>query len=280
MSLPVVSIMGHRASFHDIAAGRYFDAEVEVLENPDFDSMLSRVVRGEADYGVMAVENSLTGTILPNLPRLHDSGLRIAGEVVLRVRLNLCALPGRAIADLDTVFSHPMAMLESKKFFADYPRIHLVAQTDTAAAAGRIRREELDGAGAIASLKAARLFDLEVLAEGIEDNARNFTRFLILTREPGEGPAEKAAVAFRIPRGGGDLARFLARLAGFGANPERIHTLPAGDPEGSYMVHVDLDLDDERAFREGLEAAGPVFGDIRLLGVYAAARTYEEAQPV
>jgi len=181
-----IAIQGGFGAFHEIAATHFFNNNnIEIMPNNTFKDLMKSLKKRQADYGIMAIENSLAGSILPNYSLIKDSHMHIVGEIYLRIRQNLCALAGQKIKDITEVYSHPMAILQCQLFFDKYPKIKLIETIDTALSAKMIHDEKLYGKGAIASDLAAKKYGLEVLAEGIETNKMNYTRFLILRENNG-----------------------------------------------------------------------------------------------
>ena len=176
-----IAIQGFRGSFHEEAARKYFGADIDFFFCETFKELFSVMDRNAADYAVMAIENTVAGTILPNHAMLRQSRMKVIGEIYLPIQQNLLALKGQKIEDIKEVHSHPMAILQCDDFFEKHPHIRLVEAVDTALSAELIAKKQQQGMGAIASLTAAEIFDLQVLAPGIETNKRNFTRFLVLT---------------------------------------------------------------------------------------------------
>ena len=169
-----IAIQGGYGAFHEIAAHHYFEDENhEILTRNTFKEMIKSLKKSQVDYGIMAIENSLAGSILPNYNLIKDSRMKIVGEIYLRIQQNLVALEEQEITDLKEVFSHPMAILQCQDFFDQYPDIRLIESMDTALSARDIRNNEMKGTGAIASSLAAEKYNLNILARGIETNKMN-----------------------------------------------------------------------------------------------------------
>jgi len=176
-----IAIQGGYGAFHEIAAMQYFgDEGIEIVPRNTFKDLFKALKEGHVDYGITAIENSLAGSILPNYTLLLESKMKIIGEIYLRIKQNLVALPGQTISDIKEVYSHPMAILQCQTFFDDYPQIRLIDSLDTALSAKKIADEQLRGVGAIASDLAAKKFNLNIIAHEIETHKQNYTRFLIL----------------------------------------------------------------------------------------------------
>lgn len=238
-----IAIQGYQGAFHQEAAENYFGKNIELVECETFNILIESIKNGQANFGVMAVENSLVGCILPNFMLLRESRLNVIGEVYLKITQNLMALPSQSINDLNQVQSHGMAIAQCKPFFKSYPNIQLVESVDTALSAKHIAQKQLAGIGAIGSSLAASLYGLEVLASSIESNKMNFTRFLVI------GPVYnqitnngiiKATIAFTAKHSPGGLASLLTSLANEGINLMMLHSLPMVGSVWEYIFHADL----------------------------------------
>jgi prephenate dehydratase len=268
-----VAIMGGYGTFHEIAAHQYFrDVEVEIVTSESFDDLFRMMKRGAAQYAISAIENSVAGSILPNYQLIHDSGLQITGEIYLRVCQNLVALPGQTIEDLHEVYSHPMAILQSKPFFDKYPHIKLIDGRDTASCMRDISVNGLKGIGAIGSRFAAEKYNLEILSASIESNKRNYTRFLIMT-DPGhvfsntEIP-NKSSISFALSHEIGSLAKVLSIFSYFNINLSKIQSLPIIGKEWEYLFYVDLEFSDMAMYRQSLVSAEPFISNLCQMGMY------------
>ena len=177
-----IAIQGYPGAFHEIAAKFFFQNEkLEIVANDTFDRLIRETEKGESvDIGIMAIENTLAGSLLGNYHLLEKTSLKVVGEVFLRIRQNLMVYPGTRIEDLREVHSHPIAIAQCKAFFKKHPHIRLVETLDTALSAKKVAEAKSNQVGAIASTLAAKLYNLDMVASGIETNKRNHTRFLIL----------------------------------------------------------------------------------------------------
>lgn len=275
-----VAIQGFKASFHEIAAKQYFGNDIQTIECASFQALFQEMEpQGSADFAIMAIENSVAGSILPNYARLRDANLEIFGEVYLRIEMNLMALPGQSINDIKEVHSHPMALLQCQQFFREHPHLQLVESNDTALSAEEIAEEKIFGRGAIASKSAAEVHGLEILAAGIETNKRNFTRFLALKRVGQAPPFElsspdKASLSFRALHRPGSLSAALSAMAVFGMNLTKIQSLPVLGEEWQYYMYADLEFDNLQNFKEMLDVLRPLTHDLKILGEYKQGRKY------
>jgi len=241
-----VCIQGYAGAFHEIAARLCFNGTpIEVVPSHTFDELVQKVEeKKEVDFGIMAIENTLAGSLMYNYSLLNDSSLQVVGEVFLRIRQNLMAWPGQTIQDIEEVHSHPIAIAQCREFFRDHPHIRLVEMEDTALSAKLIREKELRHIGAIASTLAAELYDMEILAPGIETNKKNHTRFLILDHKDElnevEGP-EKVSLCFSVDHSVGSLYKALAVLAAYNINLTKIQSRPLPNRSWEYLFFVDFE---------------------------------------
>ncbi len=275
-----IAIQGFEASFHEIAAFKFFGREIETIQCETFQALFDSMGEdGEADYAVMAIENSVAGSILPNYARLRECNLEIFGEVYLRIEMNLITLPGETIESIKEVHTHPMALLQVQQFFRQYPRIKLIESKDTALSAIEIAEQKIQGRGAIGSARVAELYNLDILAKGIETNKRNYTRFLILKRHGQDAPMElgvpsKSSLSFRALHRPGSLSAALSGMAMFGMNLTKIQSLPVLGEEWEYFMYADLEFDDYDAYKQMLEVLKPLTKDLMILGEYTQGEKY------
>lgn len=276
-----VAIQGVPGAFHDIAARCYFGEAITLVPSESFAQLFTAVSAGEADYGVVAIENSVSGSLLTNYVLLGETGHHIHGEIYLRISQNLLGLPGQRIEDLKEVHSHPMAIAQSRTFFEKYPHIRLVEASDTASSARRIAAEKLIDIGGIGSELAARMYGLEILARGIETNRRNYTRFLIVSPDARpadwEEPPDKASLCFSLPHKVGALSHILSTLAFYGMDLTKIQSLPIIGREWQYLFYVDVVFADFARYRQALAAMTPLTETTTVLGEYhQGGKSYEQ----
>lgn len=267
-----VAIQGIAGSFHDEAAVQYFGNKYEPIPCETFRDMFILLKKKKVKHAVMAIENTVAGTILPNYALLRTSDMAIIGEVYLAIRQNLLCLPDQKLEQIREVHSHPMAIQQCQAYIEKHPHLRIVETTDTAASAMWIANHHKRGYGAIGSRRAAHLFGLQVLAAGIETDKRNFTRFLVLHRRSeinGTLPVpDKATLAFHVPHTRGSLARVLTILADQGCNLTKIQSLPVLGREWEYYMHVDLEFDAVDHYRAALNAIAPHVQEMTILGEY------------
>ncbi|MCB9287257.1 MAG: prephenate dehydratase [Lewinellaceae bacterium] len=274
-----VSIQGYSGAFHEIAARHCFrEAPLEIVPAHTFEDLVEMVERREkADVGLMAIENTLAGSLMHNYKLLNESSLSITGEVYLRIKQNLMALPGQRIEELREVHSHPIAIEQCRAFFSRFPQIHLVETVDTAWSARNIRENNLKGIGAIASTLAAELYEMEILAESIETNKKNHTRFLVLQGdEPRQAQEpEKVSLSFAVDHTVGSLYKVLAVLAAYNVNLTKIQSAPIIGRPWEYLFFLDFVTEGKVGHQQAIEAILPLTHNLRVLGVYSKGEHYD-----
>lgn len=276
-----VSIQGYAGAFHEIAARHCFkETPIDIVPAHTFEDLIRMVeLKEQADVGLMAIENTLAGSLMHNYKLLNESKLAITGEVYLRIKQNLMALPGQRIENLREVHSHPIAIAQCREFFARYPHIQLVETADTALSARNIREKELEGIGAIASMLAANIYGMEVLAESIETDKRNHTRFLVLKQDQNvlrDGEAEKISLSFAVDHEVGSLYKVLAVLAAYNANLTKIQSTPIIGHPWEYLFFLDFVMEGRVGFQQAIDAIKPLTHNLRVLGMYAKGGHFEE----
>ena len=277
MNMKKIAIQGVKGCFHEQAARLFYEEHghivPDIVECLTFDDLYRSMEGGEADAAIMAIENTVSGGLLPNFELLRKYDRKIKGEVFLRIQQNLMAMPGQTIQDLKEVRTHYMAINQTREFFKDYPWIRLVESEDTAKSAADVAAEGIMGVGAVASVLAADLYGLEILAESIETYKQNFTRFLILDDEleVDRKKINKASMCFTLPHTPGSLAHVLTILSFYGMNLTRIQSLPIPGHEWQYFFYVDIKFDDYTRYEQALAAVRPLMEDLTILGEYVAA---------
>lgn len=276
-----IAIQGGYGAFHEIAAYHYFEnQDIQILPRETFRAMMKSLTKHQVDYGIMAIENSLAGSILPNYGLITDSKMKIIGEIYLRIKQNLVAFPGQKIDDLHEVYSHPMAILQCQNFFDQYPDIKLIESADTALSAKEIYDGKLKNIGAIASTVAAEKYELEILGKSIETNKMNYTRFLILKEVNGDfvmpKGANKSSVQFALSHKSGSLTKVLSILSYYDLNLTKIQSMPIIGKDWEYQFYADLMFDDYSWYEKAIEAIRPFTSVLEILGVYVKGQTIIE----
>ena len=272
-----VAIQGVKGCFHEQAARLFYEQSEgvvpDICECSTFDGLYRSVEAGDADAAVMAIENTVSGGLLPNFELLRKYDRKIKGEVFLRIQQNLMALPGQTIEDIKEVRTHYMAINQTREFFKNYPWIRLVESEDTAKSAAEVAAEGLMGVGAVASTLAAELYGLEILADSIETYKQNFTRFLVLddSIQVDRSKVNKSSMCFTLSHTPGSLAHVLTILSFYGMNLTRIQSLPLPGHEWQYFFYVDIKFEDHLRYEQALAAVRPLMEDLNILGEYVAA---------
>jgi len=265
-----ISIQGEAGSFHEVAARQFFDGkEIDIVPCSTFDKTINSVKTGLSDFAVMAIENARAGSILYNYTLIRESGLKILGEHNLRIKQNLMALPGQSISDIKEIRTHPIAISQCMTFLNKHPEILLIESEDTARSARQVAEESLKGVAAIASTNVARLYNLEILAEGIETYQMNYTRFLVIgSKSKGIRNGDKASVCFSLNHQPGSLAGVLTKMAELDINLTKIQSVPRFNEKWGYMFYVDLELGSKSNLETIEIELNEYATDLEVLGIY------------
>lgn len=270
-----VAIQGIKGSFHHIVSQQFFDTPIEVNESLTFDGVVDSILNGQSDAAIMAIENSIAGSIIPNYALIDSHGLHIVGEHYLDIQHHLMALPDQSIEDIKEVHSHPMALLQCKRFFKQYPHIKLIEDKDTAEVAQRIQKQQIKNVAAIASQLAAQLFELSIISESIQTIKHNETRFFIVKTKNSEIPKSqinKASVKFELDHKRGSLATILNVLSDCKLNLTKIQSLPKIETPWKYAFFVDLTFDAYEDYEKAKSIMTIMAQEFKVLGEYKNAR--------
>ncbi len=266
-----ISIQGYEGSFHQVAARQFFGKDVEVIPCATFrDVVKIAASKKESDGGMMAIENSIAGSILANYNLLQKSNLKVTGEVYLHIRQNLLVNPGVKLEDIREVHSHTMALQQCYDFLDKY-KWKLVETDDTALSAKHVHQHKSKHIAAIASKLAAELFELEMIAPNIQTMKNNYTRFLVLQREDAAQPvdgADKASVNFHTDHSRGSLAKVLTKIAEGGINLSKLQSFPIPGSDFKYSFHADMEFDSVRQFEKIIEEIKPLTAELKIYGIY------------
>lgn len=275
-----VAIQGVSGAFHEIAARQYFDGEdIEIIPCTTFKDLFHLLADDPSILGIVAIENTIAGSLLQNHNLLRESGCKIIGEHKLRISHTLAALPGQTISDITEVYSHPIALMQCEEFLEQHHHLRAVESDDTALSAKEIAENKITGRAAICSAFAAQKYGLEILADGIETNKRNFTRFLIIAQpELAEKMVkdihlDKSSMVFTLPHEEGSLAKVLSILSFYHVNLTKIQSLPIVGREWEYQFYINLTYDNYERYRQSLDAVRPLLKDFQLLGEFKEAKT-------
>ena len=272
-----IAIQGTLGSFHDIAAHQYFEGEdIELICCATFEDVFKSIRQDSQVIGMLAIENTIAGSLLYNNELLRQSGTQIIGEHKLRISHSFVCLPDEDWGDITEVNSHPIALMQCREFLSQHPTIKVVEGEDTALSAEIIQKEHLKGHAAICSKAAAKLYGMKVLQEGIETNKHNFTRFLVVadpwqvdelnrhrTRE-----VNKASLVFTLPHTEGSLSQVLSILSFYRINLTKIQSLPIIGREWEYQFYVDVMFDQLLRYKQSLAAISPLTKELKILGEY------------
>lgn len=271
-----IAIQGYEGSFHQIAAEGYFHEPIEIVACQSFSELAQKAGQSEnTDGAVMAIENSIAGSILANYQLLQEADLHIKGEVYLQISQHLMALPGQTIDQIAEVRSHPMAIYQCRKYLKSMPQAKVIEMADTALSAKEVREGALQGVAAIASAKAAELYGLEIIAPNIETVHNNYTRFLILGREANNisANANKASLYFGVNHEPGSLAKVLTALAEAKVNVTKIQSFPVIKKEWEYYFHLDVEFESLQQYDLVISAINKHSNKLHVLGVYQKGKT-------
>ncbi len=270
-----IAIQGIKGSFHHEVAQRYFSDQTEVVECMSFDSTVESLQKADSDFIVMALENSIAGSIIPNYALIDTHNLAIIGEYYLDIQHNLLVLEGQSISNITEVHSHPMALLQCKAFFKQYPHIKLVEAKDTADVAKQISEQNIKGIAAIASKNAAELYGLNILAESIQTIKHNETRFVIVKREDDnlkKDEVNKASLKFELDHKRGSLAAILNVVSDCKLNLTKIQSLPKIETPWKYAFFVDVTFGSYKDYEKAKSIIMLMAENLKVLGEYKNAR--------
>lgn len=271
-----IAIQGLKGSFHDIAAHQFFaGSDIETLCCNTFEQVFEEVKADNDTVAMLAVENTIAGSLLHNYELLRDSGLSVVGEHKLHIEHCICCLPEDDWDTIEEVHSHPVALMQCRHFLAGHPTIKAVEDEDTAGSAKFINENNKKGWAAICHAEAAKMYGLKVLENSIEDNKHNFTRFLVAVPESHADrmrniyASNKASIVFTLPHEEGSLSAILSILSFYKTNLTKIQSLPIIGHEWEYMFIIDLKYSGNERFLQAVEAIRPLTSKLRLLGQYS-----------
>ncbi len=271
-----VAIQGVAGCFHDAAAREYFEGQdIETVPCETFNEMFNLLKSDASMLGILAIENTIAGSLLQNHELLRQSNMTIVGEYKKYISHSIAALPGQSIDDIAEVNSHPMALRQCEQYLQLHPKMKMVETYDTAGSAKMIAENNLVGHAAICGRYAAELYGLNVLEDDIQTNKRNFTRFLVVTDScnatgfKNQKAVDKASIAFTLPHSQGSLSAVLVIFSFYGMNLTKIQSLPIIGREWEYRFYVNLTFNDYTRYRQSIDAVRPLISDFKILGEYA-----------
>ena len=266
-----IAIQGIKGSFHHQVAQDYFGQDVAVDECLSFEELVDSLLKGQSNQAVMAIENSIAGPIIPNYALIDKNNLNIIGEHYLSIYQNLMALPGQKIEDIKEVHSHPMALLQCMQFLKKYPTIKLVEDKDTAETARRIHDNQIAGIAAIASVTAAEMYGLAIIAPSIQTIDTNMTRFVILNKERSfvsQDEINRASIKFELDHKRGSLAAVLNVMSDCKLNLTKIQSLPKIETPWKYSFFVDVTFDKYEDYAKAKSVITIMADYFKVLGEY------------
>jgi prephenate dehydratase len=268
-----VAIQGIATSFHEVAAKAYFGNAIETVECLTFHEECRVLSLGNVDYAVMAIENSIAGSILPNYFLLQQHHFSIVGELYLPIHLHLLALPGTTLRDIRVIESHPMAIRQCSEFLQNLNGVEIRESDDTAYSARRVKEKKLKNTAAIANEQAAKKFGLQMLEKRIETHKKNFTRFLVLTRRSnGKAPCNKASLCFEVANEVGSLADALTVFKSHRINLTKIQSIPIIGKPSEYAIHVDVEWTRRKQYEDAMNEVMHQVKNLNILGEYKKAK--------
>ena len=268
-----VAIQGIATSFHEVAAQTYFGDSIESVECLSFHALCESLKKGESDFAVMAIENSIAGSILPNYFLLQEYHFSIIGEVYLPIHMHLLVLPGVTLNDIQCIESHPMAIRQCNDFLFRLKNVEIRESDDTAVSARKVKENKLINTAAIANEHAAKKFGLQILEKRIETNKKNFTRFLILARgRQTAHDSNKASLCFEVANEVGSLAEALMTLKNNQINLTKIQSIPIVGKPSEYSIHIDVEWTKRRNYDTAIQEILRQVRNLNVLGEYKRAK--------
>lgn len=277
-----VAIQGGLGAYHGIAAENFFGEEVEIVPCVTFRDIFSTIKKDPNTIGIMAIENTIAGSLLGNYELLKDNKLPIAGEFKQRIAHCLAAFPGQTIHEIKEVQSHPIALMQCTEFLDTLPGVKIVEHEDTALAAKDVAEKQMTATAAICSERAAEIYGLNILARGIETNKHNFTRFLIFGNKwivdeiQKDEVLNKSSIVFTLPHTEGSLSKVLSVLSFYGISLTKIQSLPIIGREWEYQFYIDVKFTGIERYHQSLDAIRPLISELKLLGEYPEGRQSEQ----
>ena len=270
-----IAIQGAEGSNHHKVARDFYGTSIALKECMSFDALVDSLINASAKAGVMALENTIAGSIIPNYALIDSNNLHIIGEEYLNIHHHLMCLKGQKIENIKEVWSHPMALLQCKEFFKKYPHIKLVEDVDTADVAKRISNENLVGIGAIAPKIASEIFDLEIIEDEIQTIKENATRFVIVQTDAPNNKNEeinKASLKFQLNHKRGSLAAILNVLSDCKMSLTKIQSLPVIETPWKYSFFVDVTFENYKEYEKAKVILEIMAEEFKVLGTYKNGR--------
>ncbi|MBP9925997.1 MAG: prephenate dehydratase [Cyclobacteriaceae bacterium] len=268
-----IAIQGIATSFHEVAALTYFQDAIETIECLSFHGLCESLKKGQADYAVMAIENSIAGSILPNYFLLQEYHFTIVGEIYLPIHMHLLALPGVRLSEITNIESHQMAIRQCSDYLYKLQGVQISESEDTALSAKKVKEQNLKNTAAIANEYAAKKYGLNILERQIETHKKNFTRFLILTRKVKTSlESNKASLSFEVANEVGSLAEALMTFKTNSINLSKIQSIPIIGKPSEYSIHVDVEWKKRKSYDQAIQEVLRQVKNLNILGEYKKAK--------
>jgi prephenate dehydratase len=273
-----VAFQGEAGAFSEAAAVQLLGEQITTVPRPTFEAVFGAIAEGGADVLLVPVENSLAGSVVRVYDLLLESKLTITAETILPIEMSLIAMPGATLNEIRSVASHPMALAQCERFFAAHPQLKRVPSEDTAGSVREMMGANDKTCAAIAGRRAAAHYHAVILAECIQDNGENYTRFVLLrpavdtARTPANAEARKMSIATRLAHKPGALLAALEPFARHGVNLLKIESRPIHGHPWEYQFFIDVEADAAAKLEHALAAVKKATSDLRVLGLYTAAR--------
>ncbi len=267
----LIAIQGSVASFHDLAAKKYFGEEVSILECGSFKEVCDKLVNNKVDYGIIAIENKVAGSILLNYQLIENFDLKIIGETYLPIELQLLGKPGTKLSDVKEIISHPMALGQSQVFLSEQEGLAVSEYKDTSSCARMVAQSDTNSLAVIAGPAIAKAYGLQTIKENVSDVKQNFTRFYILSKGSDfVADPNKASVTLQLVDEAGRLLEALQIMKNYNLNLTKIQSVPNPSRPDSYSFHLDIEFDDKTILLQALKELENVTLSIKTLGIYKA----------
>ena len=265
----LIAIQGSVASFHDLAAKKYFGQTVSTLECGSFKEVCDKIANNKVDYGIIAIENKIAGSILLNYQLIETYDLKIIGEIYLPIELKLLAKPGVKLKDLTEIISHPMALGQSQIFLSQHEGIVVTEYKDTASCAKLVSEDTSGKLAVIGGPAIANQYNLEVVVENVSDVNQNLTRFYILSKgEDYVTNPNKASITLQTNNEPGKLSDVLVIIKKYGLNLTKIQSVPIPNNSNAYSFHLDIEFEDKIDFEKTLQELKKEIHYVKILGIY------------
>jgi len=265
----LIAIQGSVASFHDLAAKKHFGEDISVSECGSFKEVCDQIANNKADYGILAIENKVAGSILLNYLLIEKYDLKVIGEIYLPIELQLLGKADSTLSDIQEVISHPMALGQSQVFLSEHERISVTEFKDTSSCAKIVAENASNKIAVIGGPTLAKLYNLKVLVDNVCDVKQNFTRFYILSKGSDYvSDPNKASVTLQVLNEAGKLSNVLDIIKKYGFNLSKIQSLPIPNNSNAYPFHLDIEFDNKNLFEKCISDLQQETVSLKVLGVY------------